>query len=317
MTARPAQLAAETFRDRIERLEEAAALAARRALVPRQARPGGARLRAPHPVPARPRPDRALQGLPPAQAQDPGVHRAGGRPLPHPADPHARGLRHRPQRRAGAGAERGPDRGDLARARPRPPAVRPHRRGRARPLRPGALRRALPPQPPLAADRGEARVAQPDRAGARRDPPPHRLRACGHARGPHREGGRPDRLHQPRHRRRPSRRGAAGRGPARERDPPARRARTSERIETLVQRPRGPLARGGRRGAGRGGRRRDAEAAQVHVRARLPGARRTAREAPDRADADRALLALCGTSRPPRWCPTRPSPSGWWTISPA
>ena len=41
-------------------------------------------------------------------------------------------------------------------------------------------------------------------------------------------------------------------------------------------RPRGAFARGGRRGAGRGGRRRDAAAAQVHVRPRLPGAGRPA-----------------------------------------
>ena len=83
-------------------------------------------------VPARPRPDRALEGVPAAQAQDAGVRRAGGRPLPDAAHPHARGLLHLANGRAGAGAERGPDRGDRARARPRPSALRPHRRGGAR-----------------------------------------------------------------------------------------------------------------------------------------------------------------------------------------
>ena len=57
----------------------------------------------------------------------------GGRPLPHAADPHARGHADRAHRRAGAAPQRGPRRGDRARARPRPPAVRPHRRGGARP----------------------------------------------------------------------------------------------------------------------------------------------------------------------------------------
>ena len=80
------------------------------------------------------------------------------------------GLAHR---RAGAGAQRGPRRGDRARPRPRPPAVRPHRRGGARPLPARALRRCVPAQRALAARRRRARArrrrAQPDRAGPRRD----------------------------------------------------------------------------------------------------------------------------------------------------
>ena len=58
---------------------------------PGAARRRRARCRAPHAVPARPRPDRPLQGVPAPQAQDAGLHRARGRPLPHAADPHARG----------------------------------------------------------------------------------------------------------------------------------------------------------------------------------------------------------------------------------
>ena len=86
-------------------------------------------MHAAHAVPARPRPDRALQGVPAAEAQDAGVRGAGGRPLPHAADPHARGDEDLAHRRAGAAAQRGPRGGDRARARRRPPAVRAHRRG--------------------------------------------------------------------------------------------------------------------------------------------------------------------------------------------
>ncbi len=68
------------------------------------ARPRASRraLHSPHPLPARPRPHRPQQVVPPAQAQDPGLHRPGGRPLSHPADPHPRGVGHRPDGRAGA-----------------------------------------------------------------------------------------------------------------------------------------------------------------------------------------------------------------------
>ena len=105
--------------------------------------------------------------------------------------------------RAGAAAQRGPDGGDRARARRRPPAVRAHRRGRARPLRARALRPRLPPQRALAAGGRRARAPEPDRAGARRDPAPLERRGrAGDAGGQDRPAGRPDRLHQPRHRRR-------------------------------------------------------------------------------------------------------------------
>ena len=83
-------------------------------------------------VPARPRSHRALQGVPAAQAQDPGLHRARGRPLPHAADAHDRGDRHLAHGRARAAPERGSDRGDRTRPRPRPPALRPRGRGGAR-----------------------------------------------------------------------------------------------------------------------------------------------------------------------------------------
>ena len=124
------------------------------------------------------------------------------------------------------GAERGPDRGDRARARPRPPAVRSHRRGGARPGAARARRRGLSPQPAFAADGRRARArgggAQPDRTGARRDPQPHRPDTAGDARGPGREAGRPGRLHQPRHRRRRPRRHPRRVRPAGEADRPAR-----------------------------------------------------------------------------------------------
>ena len=113
----------------------------RRASYPAERADRRARQPAAHAVPARPRPDRPLEVLPPAEAQDPGLRRPRGRPLPDPAQPHARGLRDRPHRRPRAGAERGPDRGDRARPRPRPPALRPRRRGDPRPL-PARPRRA-------------------------------------------------------------------------------------------------------------------------------------------------------------------------------
>ena len=54
------------------------AVPARVSFLPGAALGARARLRSPHAVPARPRPDRPRQGLPAAEAQDPGVHRAGG-----------------------------------------------------------------------------------------------------------------------------------------------------------------------------------------------------------------------------------------------
>ena len=73
-----------------------------------------------HAVSARPRPDRALEGVPAAEAQDAGVHRPGGRPLPNPPHAHARDVLHRADGGAGAGAQRGPHGGDRARPRSGP-----------------------------------------------------------------------------------------------------------------------------------------------------------------------------------------------------
>ena len=116
------QQASRAFRERVERAGERVPLGARDALV--SGDPPRARARQPgaDAVSARPRPDRAREGVSAAQAQDAGVHRPRGRPLPDPAHAHARDLLHRPHGGAGAGAERGPDRGD--RARPRPRATR-------------------------------------------------------------------------------------------------------------------------------------------------------------------------------------------------
>src|SRR6266511_4122784 len=63
-------------------------------------------------VSAGPRPDRPLEGVSSAEAQDAGLRGAGGRSLPDEADPHARGLLHLADGGAGARLERGPDGGD-------------------------------------------------------------------------------------------------------------------------------------------------------------------------------------------------------------
>ena len=221
----------------------------------------------------------------------------GGRPLPDAPDPHARDVHDRAHRRAGARPERGPDRGDRARPRPRASAVRPHRRERARRVHARALRHGLPPQRALAAGRRAARArrprAQPDGAGSRRDPSPHGAGQAGHAGGPDREAGGPDRLHQPRHRRQRPRGRARSRRAAAGGD---RRAR-ADGLEAHRHARAGPgraLRRGRRHRAVRRGRRRDAPAAQVHVPARLPDAGRPARAAARRADAARAVRALRG-----------------------
>ena len=167
----------------MEAFERDSAVAARRALVSGAARGRRGRLAAAHAVPARPRPDRPLEGVPPAQAQDPGLHLARGRPLPHAAHAHARGGRDRAHGRARARAQRGPDRGDRARPRPRPPAVRAHRRERARRVPARALRRRASATTSTRCgsverlERDGAR-AQPDRAGARRDPATTPGRTC-------------------------------------------------------------------------------------------------------------------------------------------
>ena len=83
-------------------------------------------------LPARSRSRHPLEGVPPAEAQDAGLLRADRRSLPHAADAHARGLADRAQHRQGAAAARGADRGDRARPRSRPSAVRPRRRARDR-----------------------------------------------------------------------------------------------------------------------------------------------------------------------------------------
>ena len=107
---------------------------------PARRRGRGARQPGAHALPARPRPHPPHQVVPAAEAQDAGVRRARGRPLPHPAHAHARGERDRTHGGAGARPQRGPDRGDRARTRPRAPALRPYRRGGARRVAARALR---------------------------------------------------------------------------------------------------------------------------------------------------------------------------------
>ena len=94
----------------------------------------------PQRVPARPRPHHPFHRVPAPRVQDPGLRQPRGRSLPHA--PHAQpgGGADRALGRAQPAARRGPDRGDRARARPRPYAVRPHRPGRAERLH-EALRR--------------------------------------------------------------------------------------------------------------------------------------------------------------------------------
>ena len=191
------------------------------------ARPPAPRAARPDPpgLPARPRPHHPLQGLPAPEAQDPGLLRADGRPLPDAPHAHARGVADRAQHRQGAPPARGADRGHRARARPRPHAVRPRGRARAPPAHAGRLQplRAEP------AHRGRPRErppgAQPDLGGARRHRPPlqgaerdagrGRARAPReHRRGPGRAGRRHHRLREPRHRRCRAGWGAEARGPA-------------------------------------------------------------------------------------------------------
>ena len=133
----------------------ACALAARRPLLPndRQAAARGG-VQRPDTVPARPRPHPALEAVPPPEGQDAGLHRPGGRPLPHADDPHARDDGHRAGRRPSAPPERGPGRGDRARPRHRTSAVRSRRRGRAR--RAAARSGRLPPQRAVRAHRRDA-----------------------------------------------------------------------------------------------------------------------------------------------------------------
>jgi hypothetical protein len=83
-------------------------------------------------LPARPRPDHPFGRLQAPSPQDAGVRRPRRRPLPGPPHPQPRGRADRPNNRPGARAQRGSDRDLVPGARPRPPAVRPCRRGRAR-----------------------------------------------------------------------------------------------------------------------------------------------------------------------------------------
>ena len=87
-----------------------------------------------------------------------------------------------PQRRAGAGAERGSDRGDRPRPRSRPHAVRPLGRVRARPAaaREPSGRRRLQAQLPVRSRRRPAREAL---RGARPEPDPRRARGDAQAHG--------------------------------------------------------------------------------------------------------------------------------------
>ncbi len=73
-------------------------------------------------------PRHPLQGVSPPQTEDTGLPLAGGRPLPHPPDPHAGSLPDRPHHRPGPAAQRGPDRSHQPRPRPWAHSLRP--RGR-------------------------------------------------------------------------------------------------------------------------------------------------------------------------------------------
>ena len=136
------------------------AVAARRALV-RDAGPSRAEepcSRA-HAIPARPRPPRPLEAVPPPEGEDAGVHRPRGRPLPDAHDAHARDDRDLPRRRAGPAAQRGPRRGDRARARHGPHAVRACRRAGARRGASRALRPALPAQRAVVPHRASSSIS--------------------------------------------------------------------------------------------------------------------------------------------------------------
>ena len=299
------KLARTASRRAMRALEEAAARRSRHAVLPGAAGAcPSADCAAAHPVPARPRPDRALQGVPAAQAQDAGVHRARGRPLPHPAHPHARGLRDRAHGGARAAAQRGPDRGDRARARPRAPALRAHRRGGARRLPARALRAALPPQRALAAAWSSGSSAtvptSPSRcATASCATPGHG--PAGDARGADRAAGRPDRLHQPRHRRRacaPAILASTDLPQRGDRAARATRARSASTrwCATCVER----SERGRRHRAGRGGRRRDVAPARTFMFEHVYlGPRGAERAAADRAHAARRCSSTTCEQPPP------------------
>ena len=114
-TGRAVSISVESaFAERMRALEAATLSPLATPSYPAVRAAAGGRLLPAHAVPARPRPDRALQDVPAAQAQDAGLRGAGGRPLPHAAHAHARGHRDLAHGRAGAAAQRGPHGGDRA-----------------------------------------------------------------------------------------------------------------------------------------------------------------------------------------------------------
>ena len=230
---------------------------------------------APDLLPARPRPHRALQGVPAAEAQDAGVPRARGRPLPRPPHPHARGRADRPDRRPGAPPERGPHRGDRARPRPRPHAVRAPRRAGAH-ARSSAGRSATTSRACGSSTTSRTTAQGLNLTWEVRDGIVNHTvvdARARDARGAGRAVRRPHRLRQPRRRRRRPRGRARRRTSCR-----ARRSRSSarthgERINTLVtdlvaQQRRRPEIRLSDDGLPRARR-----AARLPVRARLPARR--------------------------------------------
>ncbi len=203
------------------------------------------------------------------------------------------------RRRPRAAAERGSRRGDRARARHGPHAVRPRGRGGARRGAARALRRAA--SATTSSRCRIARAAEPHPRGLRRDPHAHRRARAGDARGEDRPHRRPRRVHQPRHRRR-----APLRAPRPSGDLPR------DEIELLGAdrlgadrharpRPR-RVVRGRRRHRPeRRDRRGDALAALVHVRARLPRRRRSSPSTSARA-------ASCARSSTRSWTIRAPAP---------
>ena len=125
-------------RDRLAREaeEERLAPAATRRRIARRAASRGAG-RVSHRLRARPRSDPPLQGVPAAEAQDPGLHQPGRRPLHHPPVAHAAGHADLARARRRAEPQRIAGRSDRARPRRGALAVRPHRRGGASPYFPG------------------------------------------------------------------------------------------------------------------------------------------------------------------------------------
>ena len=113
-----------TFEARIRALEESLSPFAVRSFETRGRPVPETGVGRPDAVPARSRPDRPLQAVPPAEGEDPGLHRSGGRPLPNANDTHARDDCDLAGCRTGAAAERGSDGGDRPRSRHRPHTVR-------------------------------------------------------------------------------------------------------------------------------------------------------------------------------------------------